>query len=170
MNQAIAGVAPYDGEEVTVATVWPSVAQEWLGPFPLGRWMGQLYNLKFGGYIFTLGNLFCLLSIPLALVLYFKRVLPYLATRYRLTSRRLVVEQGLLPHEDRSLDLDRFNEIEIEVLPGYEWYHAGDLVFRMDSIETFRIIGVVRPETFRNLCLNAHQSYVGVKRALEAVA
>ena len=64
MTQAIAGVAPADGAEVTVMTVWPSVAGMRLLGFPVGKMLGQLFNMKAGAYVFTLGNLFCLLSVP----------------------------------------------------------------------------------------------------------
>ena len=67
MKQAIAGVTPASEREMTVMIVWPSVAAMSLGPFPLGLWLGRLYAIKSGFYIFTLSNLFCLLTIPLAL-------------------------------------------------------------------------------------------------------
>lgn len=156
-----------DSKEVTIATIWPSVAASYLGPIPLGQWMGQLFNLTTGIGVLNLGNLFLLLSIPFALLLYFLRFLPYYATRYRLTNRRVIVEKGLLATEDRSVDLDRFNEVEIDVLPGYEWYYAGDLIFKLNQVETFRLVGVARPEAFRIMCLNAHRSHVGVRRAMQ---
>lgn len=157
----------FEPQEVSIATVWPSVAAGYLGPIPMGQLLGQLYNLTAGVSIFNLGNMFLLLSIPVALLLYFLRLLPYAATRYRLTNCRVVVEKGLLPKEDRSVELSRFNAIDIQVLPGYEWYHAGDLIFRLNQVETFRLIGVTRPETFRTMCLNAHGAHVGVQQALQ---
>jgi hypothetical protein len=155
------------GREVTSITVWPSVASQTFLGLPLGQRLGQLYQLRVGPYIFTLGNLFCLLTIPLALILYFKRVGPFVATRYRLTNRRIVVERGLTNREERSVGLDRFDSIEVERPAGYEWYDAGDLVFRLGKTETFRLAGVSRPMAFREILLKAHHSYIGVKRALE---
>jgi len=160
----MSGFAP---KEVSIATVWPSVAASYIGPLPMGQWLGQLYNQTAGVSIFNLGNLSLLLSIPVALALYFLRLLPYAATRYRLTNCRVVVERGLMPKEERSVDLDRFNAIDIVVIPGYEWYYAGDLVFRLNQVETFRIVGVTRPEAFRTMCINAHRAYVGVQKAWE---
>jgi hypothetical protein len=43
-------------------------------------------------------------------------------------------------------------------------------VFRLGQTETFRIAGVQRPETFRQTCLKAHQSFVGVAQARAAGA
>ena len=104
MNQAIAGVAPTDGVETTVMTVWPSVAAMRLLGFPVGRMLGQLLNLKAGFYVFTLGNLFALLAIPLGLILFFKRIGPFVAMRYRLTNKRIIVERGLTFREEKSID------------------------------------------------------------------
>lgn len=155
------------GPEVTSITFWPSVASQQLLGLPLGQMLGQLYQMQVGPYVFTLGNLFCLLTIPLALVLYFKRVGPFVATRYRLTNKRVVVERGLTNREERSVSLDRFDSIEIEQPAGYAWYDAGDLVFRLGKTETFRLAGVSRPAAFREILWKAHRSFVGVKQALE---
>ncbi len=162
MKQAIAGVTPTDTEEVTVITVWPSNAA-----YGLGRLLGRLYSIQAGGYIFKLGNLFALASIPIALVLYAMKVLPFIGRRYRVTSRRIVVELGITGNqEEKSVGLDRFDSIEIVVQAGQEWYHAGDLVFRAGKTETFRLEGVSRPEAFRQICLKSRQSYVGIHEAL----
>ncbi|MFM7844218.1 MAG: PH domain-containing protein, partial [Planctomycetota bacterium] len=61
-KQAIAGVSPASTAEATVMTVFPSVAK-----FGLGRALGLGYENQAGAYIFRLGNLIALLSIPIAL-------------------------------------------------------------------------------------------------------
>lgn len=167
MTQPIAGVSPSNLQETTVMTVWPSVAM-----FGLGRMLGQAYSINAGIYVLTVGNLIALASIPLALVLYFARILPPLGVRYRLTNRRLIVETALTLKEVRSVELDRFDAIDVHVLPGQGWYSAGDLVFRLGNIETFRLSGVSRPLVFKSICWKAHLSNVGVKKAvkLEPVA
>ena len=134
VEQAITGVSPAQTRETAVMTVWPSNAM-----FLLGRWLGQLYAIRFPDvYIFRLGNLIAFLSIPIALVLFFMRVAPFVGKRYTLTNRRLVVYSGLLIAEDRSVDLDRFDSVKIDVEPGQDWYDAGNLVFFHGKTETFR--------------------------------
>jgi len=160
MNQAIAGVTPADSGEVTVMTVWPSIART-----ALGRSLGKLYAIKTGTYIFTLGNLFALATIPLALMLYFERIGPFIALRYRLTNRRIVVQSGMQNKESRSIELDRFDSIEIVVQDGQEWYDAGDLVFRSGKTEVFRLEGVSRPAAFRACCLKSWAARNGVKQS-----
>ncbi len=162
MKQAIAGVSPADISEVTVMTVWPSNAA-----YPLGRFLGSLYSIDTGFYIFRLGNLFALLSIPLALLVYAHRLAPWVGTRYRVTNRRIIVERGWSAREDKSVDLDRFDQVDIVVRPGQAWYVAGDLIFRDQRTETFRLEGVSRPEAFRQVCLKSRQAFVGVQKAVK---
>lgn len=242
MKQAISGVAPAELEEVTVMDVWPSISA-----YPSGRFLGRLYSMRWPDvYIFRLGNLLALLSIPHALFLYFYRLLPSVmglplhGSFYKLTNRRVIevrseinvgegstalrvvaglgliipaivvwclfqtfafnwgivpdgalswlvtviclagVLMGLIPlfvavpvpHfsygvPTKSVELDRFDDIQIDRKPGQEWFDAGDLVFTLNSVETFRLNGVSRPAAFRNTCMHSQRSYTGVKEALE---
>lgn len=160
VQQAITGVAPAQTQETTVMTVWPSVAR-----FGLGRMLGTLYDIRMPDiYFFRLGRLLALLFIPVSLVLFFLRIAPGIGTRYTLTNRRVIVQKGWKMIEDKTIDLDRFDNIAIDVLPGQSWYDAGDLVFKLGDVETFRLDAVSRPEAFRSTVLKAHQIYVGVKR------
>ena len=160
VKQSIAGVAPPATSEVTNMIVWPSIAC-----FPLGRLLGRLFALGSADSAFRIGKLFMLPAIPIAMALYFKNVLPIFAQRYRLTNRRVMIQNGLSASDGQFVDLDRFDSIEVDVLPGQEWYHAGDLVFRGNGIEKLRLRGVSRPETFRQVCMKAHLSFVGVKKS-----
>ncbi|MBI2479010.1 MAG: PH domain-containing protein [Planctomycetia bacterium] len=152
MKQAIAGVSPSEVREVNVMEVWPSIAM-----FSLGRLLGRLFAIQAGIYIFRVGNLFALAGIPFALALYFLRLAPSFFGAplhggfYRLTNRRVIVLR---------------NEIKFTGPSGQQWYDAGDLVFRRAGVETFRLVAVSRPDSFRHTCLKSHASYVGVKRAL----
>lgn len=181
MKQAIAGVTPSGVQEINVMEVWPSIAK-----FTLGRLMGRFFDIQAGIYIFRVGNFCALAGIPFCLALYFFRLSPSLFGApvhggfYRLTNRRVVVLRNeikfsgpsVLPKfifgaEVKSVELDRFDTIDIERLPGHKWFDAGDLVFRREGVETFRLEAVSRPDSFRHTCLKSHASYVGVKRALE---
>ena len=163
MKQPIAGVSPAELGEVTVMTVWPSIAA-----YPSGQFLGWLYSWKWPDvYIFRVGNLLALLSIPHALALYVYRILPWVGIRYTLTNRRIVVRRGLTGVDHKSIDLDRFNSIDIDVKWGQAWFHAGDLVFKLNGVETFRLPGVSRPEAYRSTCLHSQRSHAGVKKALQ---
>jgi hypothetical protein len=165
MKQAIAGVAPSQLQEVTVTIEWPTIAAT-----GLGRFLGRLYGIKAGFWIFTVGRLFMGLTWPIGLFLFFWMLAPWTVQRYRLTNRRVVVEAGAKFRPQQYCDLDRFDNIEIEVRPGQAWYPAGDMVFKLGQVETLRLVGVGYPEAFRATCLKSHLSFVGVRKAVAAEA
>ena len=161
IHTPIAGVAPSSISESTIMTVWPSNAA-----YGIGRFLGTQYALRFPDiYIFRLGNLIALLSIPIALAIYLYRIAPYVGQRYTVTNRRVIVQRGIQARNDRSVDLDRFDSVQLDILPGQDWYHAGDLVFKLGNVETFRLEGVSRPESFRQVILKARMAHAGVKRS-----
>ncbi|HEY1602493.1 MAG TPA: PH domain-containing protein [Pirellulales bacterium] len=162
MKQAIAGVAPPTSSEVTVMTVWPSIAVT-----GLGRFLGRRYESRLGiGNIWTVGNVWKIASIPVALGLFFMLLAPGFNRRYRLTNRRLIIEKGIVPAPESSVLLDDFDAIDIEFLPGQEWFPCGEMIFRKGKIETFRLSAVPRPESFRQVCLKTQRSYTSVKNVL----
>ena len=178
MRQAISGVTPASEREVTIMTVWPSLAAT-----AYGRWWGRRFESRIGlsllGVPLTLGRLLALISIPFILPLYFHMLIPRLpgivfgvpnpsCRRYRLTNRRVIVEQPFGGGEQQSVSLDRFDSIDLEIQPGQAWYPAGDLVFRNGAVETFRLLGVPHPEPFLHTCMKAHQVFVGVQKAQQA--
>ena len=182
MNPPIAGVSPPESKETVVMTVFPSIAS-----MGIGRFLGRLYMIKWGWGVATVGHLIALLSIPLAAFLVVGRFLHGFLTdirvagigrffllfipasliirRYTLTNRRVIVQRGLRAVDESWVELDRFDTIEVEVLPGQEWYPAGNLVFRRGPVETFRLDGVSRPETFRQTCIKARMGYLGSRQS-----
>ena len=141
-------------------TVWPSVAST-----ALGRSLGRVYRIRDGFGPVSIGRLALLATIPLGLMLYLSMRIPWAIRRYRLTNRRVMIERGINPKVEQYVDLDRFDAIDLVVSPGQEWYAAGDLVFRRGPIETLRLSGVSRPESFRQTCLKTRQAYVGAAAA-----
>jgi hypothetical protein len=156
-KQTILGITPPAVAEATVMTVWPSVAAT-----GLGRALGRLYRIPSGFGPVSVGRLALLATIPFGLGLYLSMRLPWAIRRYRLTNRRVVIERGINPKVEQFVDLDRFDAIDVVVQPGHESYSAGDLVFRRGPIETLRLPGVSRPESFRRVCLEARQAYTSV--------
>jgi len=160
LHTSISGVVPPSVAEATIMTVWPSVAST-----GLGQALGRLYRIKEGFGPISIGRLALLATIPIGLMLYLSLRMPWAIKRYRLTNRRVRIEQGIDPKVMQFVTLDAFDAIDVEVGPGQEWYAAGDLVFRRGPIETLRLPGVSRPESFRRVCLEARQAYVSVAKA-----
>ncbi len=155
----VSGVVPPSVAEATIMTVWPSVAST-----GVGKALGRLYRIREGFGPVSIGRLALLATIPIGLVLYLSLRLPWAIKRYRLTNRRVCIEVGINPRVMQYVALDGFDSIDVDVSLGQEWYAAGDLVFRRGQIETLRLLGVSRPESFRRACLNAHLAYVSVAK------
>ena len=166
MRPPFAGVAPPDLEEVDAMTVWPTIAAN-----HFGRLVGRLAAIRTGwGEFFTLGKLLALATIPISLAVFGWQLMPYVCRRYTLTNRRIIIRQGLMPADGRWISLDEFDAIDIEILPGQEWHHAGDLVFRRAGIEVLRLAGVSRPDVFRQVCLTARNSAISVREVVQRQA
>ena len=159
VQSSISGVVPPSVAEATIMTVWPSVAST-----GLGKALGRLYRIREGFGPVSIGRLSLLATIPIGLVLYLSLRLPWAIKRYRLTNRRVAIEVGINPRVVQYVALDNFDAIDVDVSPGQEWFAAGDLIFRRGQIETLRLAGVSRPESFRRACLSAHLAYVGVAK------
>lgn len=162
MNQAIDGVALPEPGEVTAMTVWPTI-----GATPAGRRVGRLAAIRLGlGSFFTLGTLLAVATIPVSLAVFAWQLLPFICRRYTATSRRIVVQKGFSSVEERSIDLDAFDSIWVDVLPGQEWLHCGELIFRRDGTEVFHLSGVSRPDVFRQVCLKLRNALVSVREVV----
>ena len=165
MKQAIAGVVPPGSGEVDSMTIWPTI-----GSYALGRTVGKLSANRIGWGFFTLGKVLALVTIPISLVAFAWRLLPFVARRYTLTNQRVVVQKGLSKTEERSIGLDQFDAIEVRVTPGQEFFHAGDLIFKRGSEEVLTLSGVSRPEPFRQVCLKTQTALLSVRAVLEQQA
>jgi hypothetical protein len=109
-------------------------------------------------------------AIPLALAVFAWQLLPFVCRRYRLSCRRLAVQKGLRACDERQIALDEFETIDVEILPGQAWLHAGDLVFKRSGSEVFRLPGVSRPETFRMTCCKTRDALLAVRQVTAAQA
>lgn len=148
--------------ENTLTVRWPTITAT--AP---GRLAGRFATVgpNFGTTV-SLGVLLSVVTLPISLAVYAWQLMPFVARRYRLTDRRIVVQRGLTPVEHESITYDQFDEIEIETLPGQDWLHAGELVFKRAGQEVLRLSGVSRPQVFRQVCLEAQYARLAVDRVL----
>jgi hypothetical protein len=166
MQQPIAGVMSSELAEVTCKVVWPTI-----GATPLGRLVGRLAAVRLGwGRFFTLGKLLAVATIPLSLAVFCWQLLPYVCRRYTLTNRRIIIRKGLTGVDQRWIGLDEFDTVESEVLPGQDWLHAGDVVFRRAGREVLRLPGVPRPEILCQTCRVARTALVSVREVAQRQA
>jgi hypothetical protein len=148
--------------ESTVKVVWPTI-----GATAAGRLVGRLAGLHLPGDRFhLLGRLLAFATIPISLAVFVWQLLPITIRRYRLTTRRIIIEKGLRKVEGPAIGLDEFDAIDVVVLPGQQWLWAGELCFQREGREVFRLSGVSRPEVFRVTCLKAQLALVSVREVL----
>ena len=157
---------PSDLAEVTCKVVWPTI-----GATRAGRLVGRLADVRLGfGQFFTLGKLLALATIPVSLAVFCWQLMPYVCRRYAVTNRRIIIRRGLMPVDERWVDLDEFEAIDVEVLPGQQWLHAGNLIFRHGGQEVLRLSGVSRPEIFRHVCQTAREALLSVRNVVRQQA
>jgi hypothetical protein len=159
MHHPIPGVTPSELAEVTCRVVWPTI-----GATRAGRFVGQAAAVRTGwGEFFTLGKLLALATIPIALVVYAWQLMPYVCRRYALSNRRIIIRKGLMPVDEHWIGLDEFDTVEVEILPGQQWLHTGDILFKRAGNEVLRLPGVPRPEIFRRVCQTAQDALISVR-------
>jgi hypothetical protein len=157
---------PSDLAEVTCKVVWPTI-----GATRAGRLVGRLADVRLGiGQFFTLGKLLALVTIPVSLAVFCWQLMPYVCRRYAVTNRRIIIRKGLRPVDERWVDLDEFEAIDVEVLPGQQWLHAGNLIFRRGGQEVLRLSGVSRPEIFRHVCQTSRNALLSVRNVVQQQA
>mgnify|MGYP000968908170 CR=1 FL=1 len=162
MPQPIAGVTPPELVEVTCKVMWPTIGATWAG-----RLVGQLAGSRLGlGKFFTLGKLLAVATIPLSLAVFAWQLMPGICRRYALTNRRIIIRRGLRPVDERWIELDKFDTVDIEILPGQQWLHCGDLLFKHKGSEVLRLAGVSRPEIFCHVCQTARNALLSVQSVM----
>ncbi|VAX39067.1 hypothetical protein MNBD_PLANCTO02-3352 [hydrothermal vent metagenome] len=167
IKQPIAGVTA--GKKNLIHFVYPSIAA--IAP---GRLMGSLCNsipLKINGIKLSV-LLFGLPLGGLASLLYFAG--KAIGEKYVITSQSVEKWKMLLGVQSRLLgeiELGLIDKIELEELPGQEFFHAADVVlFDVAGKEILRFEGVQRADVFAQNITEARDANVQTKLALEAIA
>ena len=163
MHQPIAGVTPSELTEVTCKVVWPTI-----GATRAGRLVGRWAAVEVGwGKFFTLGKLLAVATIPISVAAFGWQLMPFVCRRYALSNRRIIIRKGLMPVDERWIGLDEFDTVEVQVLPGQQWLHAGELIFKRAGNEVLRLSGVSRPEVFQHVCQTAQAALISVRDIVE---
>ncbi len=101
-QQAVTGLVPPSQGEALIREAWPSVTAT-PGVAGLGEKLARSIILA-------------PLALILFLPLYFKKILPFIAKRYTLTNKRLMIRRGLKPKPACQIDL-----ADIEDVPPGAW-------------------------------------------------
>src|SRR5262249_50896223 len=136
---------PQVGESL-IREVWPSVAAH-PGPAGLGRVLTR-----------------SIIGAPLAWLLlapfYFGKILPFLAKRYTLTNRRLMIRRGLKPQTAQEVPLEKIDDVRLVRDDNSTFYRAGTVEVICNGATALTLPGVPEPESFRHSIIDARNAWV----------
>ncbi len=89
--------------------------------------------------------------------LYFKKILPFVAKRYTLTNRRVMIRRGLKPVPTHEVALTAIDDGGVRIAAGSmnPFYRTGTLEVISKGQVALELRAVKDPETFRRAILNA---------------
>jgi hypothetical protein len=145
-QQAITGVVPPDVGEAKIREVWPSVASA-PGIAGLGQKLTRTIILA-----------------PLAWLImsavYFGKLLPFAATRYTLTNRRLMIRRGWKGAPTHEVPLAKIDDVRVVNDAHSDFFRAGTLEILEGGHVAMKLAGTPEAEAFRIAILNARNAWV----------
>ena len=145
-RQAITGVVPPQTAEAKIRETWPSVASHHLIA-GLGQALTRTIVLAPLGWL--------LMSL-----VYFGKLLPFLATRYTLTNRRLMIRRGWKGKVSREVPLARIDDVRVVDDAHSDFFRAGTLEVLEGGAIVLTLRGVPEAEGFRIAVLGARNAWV----------
>lgn len=151
VNQAVAGVVPPQTGEAIIRERWRS-----LDSHPRAATLARKLICSI-----VLAPLGWLVLAPFFVL----KILPFLAKRYTLTNRRLMVCRGMQSKPIREVPLADIDDVRVLRDANSDFYRAGTMeVFSQGHI-VLTLPGVPEPESFRNGILQASRAWVPNKSA-----
>jgi hypothetical protein len=149
-KQAVTGVVPPQVGEALIREVWPSVIA--VSP-PVARLAQALSDT------IVLRPLAWLLMGPLFL----KKITPFLATRYQITNRRLIVGRFGSSRPIQEIALADIQDVRTEPDSFNTYYRSATLDVVSKGQVALKLHGVPDPESFRLAILNACNAWAPVR-------
>ena len=128
--QAVAGLVPPQRREALIRVAWPSVAA-----VPAVAGAGRVLLASIVG-----APLAWLLLAPV----YFFKVLPFVARRYTLTNRRIMIQRGLKPKATHEVPLAKIDEVRIHKDANSDFFRCGTLEVVSSGQVVLTLPGVTR--------------------------
>ncbi|MBY0527113.1 MAG: PH domain-containing protein [Gemmataceae bacterium] len=145
-KQAVTGLVPPQQGEALIRVAWPAVTA--IPP------------------VATLGRkLICSIILAplgwgLMLPFYFKKILPFIATRYTLTNRRIMIQRGLKPKASAEVALTDIDEVRVIPDGNSEFFRASTVEVLSKGQVKLTLPGVPEPEAFKHAIVNACMAWV----------
>jgi hypothetical protein len=144
-REAITGVVPPQRAEALIRETWPGVNDV---PAVAGLAQALMRTI-------VLAPVAWLLLAPC----YFKKILPFIAKRYTLTNRRVMIRRGLKPKPSREVALADIEDVRIEDGTLNSFYRTATLEIVSKGQIAMRLRAVKDPESFRRAILNAKAAW-----------
>ena len=145
-QQPVIGLVPPQLAEAVIRVVWPSVTVS-SAAAGLGKALMRSFFLAPLGWF---------LLAPF----YFRKILPFLATRYVLTNRRIMVQRGLKGKPTREVNLNDVDEVRLPPDSLDPFYRSGNLEIIAKGQVALTLSGVPGPESFRVAIVDACKAWV----------
>jgi hypothetical protein len=146
MARPIAGLTPPEVAEMRVREVWPSVARA-PGIAALGQALTRTIVLAPVAWL-------------LMSAVYFGKLLPFLARRYTLTNRRIMIRHGLSGTPGQFVALADIDDVRIVTDGNSTFFRAGNMEIVSQGRVALTLPGVPEPESFRHAILNTRNAWV----------
>jgi hypothetical protein len=174
-KQAVTGVIPPEVAEATIAIRWPSVTAYMGGkPAELGHAIQATAKRLLQGVMalpqFWLVCLLLVFVTPIAALIamvawallapfYFAKILPVLMTRYVLTNKRVMVQEGWQLKPGLQVNLQDIKEVRIVSGTEHPFYLSADLEFLFGEKGSMTLHGVKEYKTFKASVENAYLAW-----------
>jgi hypothetical protein len=153
-RQAVTGVVPPTSAEAKMREAWPSVAS-----VPALAALGQMLTRT-------------IVLAPLAWLLmsavYFGKLLPFMATRYTLTNRRVMIRRGWKGVPTKEIALAQIDDVRVANDAQSDFFRAGNLEILHGGTVALTLPGTPEAEAFRIAILNARNAWVPGKAKTQA--
>ena len=140
---------PLPVSEKIIREVWPSVTT-----IPAAAALGKTLIRSI-----ILAPLGWMLLLPI----YFLKILPFVAKRYTLTNRRLMIQRGLKPKPSHEVALSEIDDAQIVESTIDTFYRSATLNILTGGKVTLQLPGVPDPESFRLTVLDARTAWAPYK-------
>jgi hypothetical protein len=154
-KQVVTGLVPPQSGEAIIRDTWRSVAA-WPAVAGAGRMLTRT-----------------IIGAPLAWLMmapfYFLRVIPFLARRYTLTNRRLMIRRWPQRSFVQEVPLSDIDEVRVRKDANSDFFRAGTLEIVSRGAVVMTLVGVPEPESFRHSIIHAYTAWVPGKTAFPFV-
>jgi hypothetical protein len=148
-KHAMWSVAPLHVGEIQIRDMWPSVTA-FSAPAALGKKFMQSILLAPLGWF-------------MLLPLYFFKVMPFIAKRYRLTNQRLLICRGLTARVSHEIKLSEIDDVRIADNSYDPFFRAGTLEIISAGQVAMKLVACSYPDAFRIAILSACKAWAPKK-------